>query len=293
MIKSMTAYAYATLTEKELSVIIEIRTYNSRHLDIALRLPPAYLVLEDKIKRASAAEIARGRVELRMHIKELSATGVQYTVDMAKAQAYWEALACLKEGLRLTAPIGLEHFNKLDGIIQPIEDNPPVENYWPLIEACLRQALADLDKMRLREGDFLKNDFKQRLTFITQSLEKISQGSQNLLALYRDKLQARIETLTKGLIELDQLRITQEAAILADRSDISEEIVRTRSHIKQFNAIIDADGPAGRKLNFLLQELNREFNTMGAKVGQADLAHTIVDVKAEFEKLREQVQNIE
>ena len=142
-------------------------------------------------------------------------------------------------------------------------------------------------------GDFIGQDLTQRLDYIERNLDEIENNAMDMVTHYRDRLQARIEVLTQGLVEIDQARIAQEASMLADRSDISEEIVRARSHIQQFRDILRMDGPAGRKLNFLLQEFNREFNTMGSKVGQASLAHIIVDVKSEIEKLREQVQNIE
>ena len=148
-------------------------------------------------------------------------------------------------------------------------------------------------QMRQKEGDFIRKDFDQRLTHIEQKLNEIETSVQDLPEKYREKLQARVETLTKGIVELDPARIAQEACLLAERADISEEIVRAKSHIKQFKSIMGGNEPAGRKHNFLLQEFNREFNTMGAKVGHATAAHTIVDVKSEIEKLREQVQNIE
>ena len=138
-----------------------------------------------------------------------------------------------------------------------------------------------------------RSNFSNRPEFIESGLRQIDAAADGLLPVYRDKLTARIEALTQGVAELDPARISQEAAIAADRSDISEEIVRVRSHIRQFRDIMHADEPAGRKLNFLLQEFNREFNTMGSKIGQAEVAHLIVDIKAEIEKLREQVQNIE
>jgi uncharacterized protein (TIGR00255 family) len=150
-----------------------------------------------------------------------------------------------------------------------------------------------LDRMRVKEGDFIGQDLLLRLEVIERGIDHIEKNVADLVPIYRDRLLARVETLTQGIVEIDQSRIVQEASILADRSDISEEIVRARSHVQQFRDIMASDAPAGRKLNFLLQEFNREFNTMGAKVGQADLAHVIVDIKSEIEKLREQVQNIE
>jgi uncharacterized protein (TIGR00255 family) len=147
--------------------------------------------------------------------------------------------------------------------------------------------------MRKKEGDFIARDFKERLDLIEKTLRQIKRESTDLPGLYQEKLKDRIAALTKNIVEVDPGRIAQEAAFLADRSDISEEIVRARSHLKQFRVIMRAAGPSGRKLNFLLQEFTREFNTMGAKAGNAVVSHMIVGVKTELEKLREQVQNVE
>jgi len=147
--------------------------------------------------------------------------------------------------------------------------------------------------MRRKEGDYLARDINERLDAISHRLERIDEDASGLLPVYQQRLMERIQTLTRGAVEIDPARIAQEAAFLADRSDICEEVVRARSHLEQWRQLMLADKPAGRKLNFLIQELNREFNTMGAKVGRAELSHIIVDVKAELEKLREQVQNIE
>jgi len=200
----------------------------------------------------------------------------------------------LNDGLKLSAePCSVEHLLKVTGVILPAESQPDLESVWPIVSDAVMETLQNLDRMRIKEGDFIEKDFVQRLGFIEHRLTVVEGSIQSLLVHYQEKLKARVEALTQGLIELDPARIAQEAGILADRSDISEEVVRARSHIAQFKSIMGADEPAGRKLNFLLQEFNREFNTMGAKVGQASAAHIIVEVKSELEKLREQVQNIE
>jgi uncharacterized protein (TIGR00255 family) len=165
--------------------------------------------------------------------------------------------------------------------------------HWPLMTDCLARVLENLDGMRRCEGDHLHTDFIQRLDWIEDQLKVIEASADGLLAIYRDRLQGRIDALTQGVVTLDPMRIAQEAALMADRSDISEEIVRAKSHIAQFRSVLGGEEPAGRKLNFLLQEFNREFNTIGSKTGQAAVSHTIVAVKAELEKMREQVQNIE
>jgi uncharacterized protein (TIGR00255 family) len=168
-----------------------------------------------------------------------------------------------------------------------------MDTCWPAVQTCMTAALDDLNAMRLREGAFIAKDFGRRLNLLEKLVADIADQAQGLVAQYQDRLRDRMKILTKDLVTLDEQRIAQEAALLADRSDISEELVRVRSHVAQFRDIMAGEAPAGRKLNFLLQEFNREFNTMGAKAGQADIAYRIVDARAEIEKLREQVQNVE
>jgi uncharacterized protein (TIGR00255 family) len=294
MLKSMTAYAFVEQIEEGLIVTAEARTYNSRHLDVIVRLPMGYAGFEEKIKSLIAESITRGRVELRLTVKADEKAACEYETDVARAKAYLAAYAQLKSELNLEAdPLPVEHLLNVPGVIQPAEVQTDIESQWDLIARSVEEAVHHVDQMRQREGAFLRGDFVQRLTYIEQNLDEIEASVQDLPERYRAKLQTRVEALTKGVVELDSSRIAQEAGILADRSDVSEEIVRARSHLKQFKRIMDGDEPAGRKLNFLLQEFNREFNTMGAKVGQAVAAHMIVDIKSEIEKLREQVQNIE
>jgi len=293
MLKSMTAYAGVEKSQGELTANVEIRSYNSRHLDLAVRLPHGYAVLEEKVKGKIAAALVRGRIEVRIWVKDTSEQACAFEVDSAKAKAFYAAVTRLKTELNLVGELSVDRLIDLNGIIQPAEDCSATDAAWPLIEAALSEALFSLDQMRLQEGNHIGEDFAQRLALIETRLDAIEKEAAGLPALYRDKLSARIESLTEGMVELDPVRIAQEVAIMADRSDISEEIVRARSHILQFRALVEGPEAAGRQLNFLLQEFNREFNTMGSKIGQADLAHSIVAVKAEIEKLREQVQNIE
>jgi len=294
MLKSMTAYAFVEHHDGDLTVSAEIRCYNSRYLDVALKLPMGYASFEEKLKTIISSAMERGRVELRVGIQDNSEGACTYKVDLPRARAYCTAAGHLNDTLKLDAgPLPLSNLLSVPGVILPADNRVDADSHWPLTEAVVREALLDLDRMRLKEGDFIGQDLIRRLDFIERSLDGIETVVTDMVTHYRDRLLARIETLTQGLVEIDQARIAQEASMLADRSDISEEIVRSRSHIQQFRGIMGSDAPAGRKLNFLLQEFNREFNTMGAKVGQADLAHVIVDVKSEIEKLREQVQNIE
>ncbi len=294
MLKSMTAYSFVEEVEGDLIIAIEMRTYNSRHLDMALRLPIGYASFEEKIKELISEVLVRGRVEVRLTVKDSATRELQYEAEPGRAKAYLDACKHLIDELHLsTAPLTVEHLLNVPGVIQPSEIQIDIDAYWPIIAKAVQASVAHVDQMRQKEGDFIREDFDLRLGHIEQILDEIETSVQDLPAKYREKLQARVEALTKGVVELDPARIAQEACLLAERSDISEEIVRAKSHIKQFKGIMGGDEPAGRKLNFLLQEFNREFNTMGAKVGQATAAHMIVDVKSEIEKLREQVQNIE
>jgi uncharacterized protein (TIGR00255 family) len=293
MIKSMTAFARADKIEKELSVVIEIRAYNSKYLDVALRLPRQFSSLEEKVKSLISGRAARGRFELNFRITGGFDDVYAFEINEPKAVAYHKALVRLKERFDIDSAISIDLIAGQEGIIIPAEIEKDLDAYWSLIKQCMSEALDNLDAMRKREGDFIAGDIAGRLDYIEKSIDLIEKESCDLLSLYQERLKGRISVLTQGMVEIDPGRIVQEAAFLADRSDISEEIVRAKSHIKQFRIIMNAKEPAGRKLNFLLQEFNREFNTMASKAGNANVSHVIVDVKSELEKIREQVQNVE
>lgn len=292
MIRSMTAFARAEESAPPFVVGVEIRSYNSRHLDVALRMPHGYAELEKRARDAVAARLARGRVEVRVQIHDETEAGGAFAIDAPRAEAYHRTLLDLRRRFGLDGPVGLDLFASA-GLIRPAETVRDTEACAAVLDACLDRVLTDLVAMREREGGHLAQDLETRITAVADGLERIGRVTADLPEIYRARLEERIGALTQGAVALDPARIAQEAAILADRSDISEEIVRVRSHLAQFRRILDADDPAGHKLNFLLQELNREFNTMGSKCGNAQAAHDIVDVKAELEKIREQVQNVE
>jgi len=289
----MTGFARVEKTNKEFMVIFEIRSYNSRYLNIVLRVPHGYHLLEDKIRSLIAKRVTRGHIEAKVQIKNDFDEGYDYEINMPKAKAYHDALRRLKNDFNLDPEISVDLLAREDGVIMPTERNRNIEADLPAIEDCINNAIDDLDAMRRKEGDFIAKDFHGRLNFIEQSIEKIEKESDNLLSYYQERLKERISVLTKGVAEIEPVRIAQEAAFLADKSDISEEILRAKSHIKQFRDTIDSDESAGRKLNFLLQEFNREFNTMGSKAQSANISHMIVEVKSELEKIREQLQNVE
>lgn len=293
MVKSMTAYARADKMDGSVTAEVELRSYNSRFLDTNIKVPHGYNRFEEKVRGVISAQLERGRVEARVVIRNEADEAVAYEADTAKARAYGLALKEAAEAAGIEAAVTLDQLLHINGLVVPKEVETDFEHHWCVVEACLTEALAGLDAMRAKEGAFLAEDLAQRLDTVERSLDTIEEGAGALPAIYRERLLDRVATLCGGAVEVDEARIAQEAALLADRSDISEEITRARSHIVQFRAIMAGDEEAGRKLNFLLQEFNREFNTMGSKIGKAEIAHTIVSVKSELEKMREQVQNIE
>lgn len=293
MMKSMTAYASNEKSEGFTTVSAEIRSYNSRYLDVILRFPSDLIALEERGKQLVSQWIQRGRVEVKIQLKSESDQAMVFEIDNPRAIAYHDILVRLKESFGIKSEITLEHLISAGGIIKPAEVEKDLEAYWKIIRECLYEALENHDSMRKKEGDFIFLDFEKRLIFIEKGLKNIKDNEKELLPFYQKRLEERIGVLTKGMVDIDPARIAQEAAFLAERSDISEETVRSESHISQFRNVMFSQEPAGRKLNFLLQEINREFNTMGVKAQRAETSHVIVAIKAELEKIREQVQNIE
>ncbi len=293
MIKSMTAFANIERTMDDISIKVEIRTYNSRHLDIQLRVTPGYQILEEKLKTLISGCVARGRVDVKLYIDDLSETAVAFQVDEVKARAYHQALKTLKKILGLEGPVPMEWVTARNDLIKPKDVESDVDKIWVCLADCMQEVLSDIDAMRQKEGSFIANDFRERLQFLNHSIDQIEADSSGLLEQYKQRLVERISVLTEQRVSLDEGRIEQEAAFLADKSDISEEIVRVRSHLVQFEAIMAAEAPSGHKLNFLMQEINREFNTIGSKSTKTDISHMVVNVKSELEKIREQVQNVE
>jgi uncharacterized protein (TIGR00255 family) len=293
MIKSMTAYSTAEFATEQLTVSTEIRSYNSRYLDLVLRIPSGYQSLEEKIKEFVSARVIRGRIEVKIQVEMEAIDANVFEVDQTKAQSFYAALNRLKDEFNIKSEISVDLLLSAGGIIKPADMAKDTEAVWSSIRDCLKQALEEIDAMRKREGDFIAKDLFKRLAHINAQIEQIRAGATGLLDAYQQRLKERISALTGDIVEIDPGRIAQEAAILADRSDISEEIIRAESHLKQFHHIMKSDEPAGRKLTFMLQELHREFNTMGSKIGNVEISHRIVDVKSELEKIREQIQNVE
>jgi uncharacterized protein (TIGR00255 family) len=292
MILSMTAFSSTKLIVPPFSVNCEIRACNSKALDISLRITSGYSALEEKLKSLISETISRGRLDILIQISETAVSPAAFEIDEPRALAYYQVLTEIKERFTLKSSVSLEMMAAA-GIIKPSESEKDMNAAWVAVQSCARTAVCELVAMRRQEGEYMAGDIRTRLENIENQLAKIETESEGLVSFYQERLIRRIQKITRGIVEIDPGRLAQEAAFLADRSDISEEIVRARSHILQFRQFMDAPEPAGRKLNFLLQEMNREFNTMGSKTENASVSYCVVEVKTELEKIREQVQNIE
>jgi len=292
MLKSMTGFGRAEGETRLGKISVESRSVNHRYSDINIKLPKILVPFEGRIKEMIRSEVSRGRVDVSLKLDHSGEGRVQFHVDLPLAEQYLQALQTLREALHLSGEITLELVAGAKDLITAKEDAVDVEPYWQEIVPVLRRSFQDMDEMRVSEARALKRDVLQRLERIEQGLREIKEMCPSYFKAYQERLRARIENLVEGTT-IDPLRFQQEVAFLAERMDITEEIVRAESHLHQFSGLLDIDDPVGRKMDFLLQEINREVNTISAKANEAGISQRVVEIKGELERIREQVQNIE
>ena len=293
MIKSMTAYSQAQHTCEQITADITIRSYNSRHLDLAFYSPDFCQMLEEKVKKIIARTHSRGRIEVRLNLSDSAPDQALFEVDDARAASFFKALEKINTDLDLSGPVTLSHILAGKQMIVPLKAEKDMDKIWSAVAPAIESASVSLDRMRKEEGENLFTDLSSRMDYIEAQLAAVEKDAKEIPVIYKKRLMDRISSLASDTDTLDPVRLNQEAAILADKSDVSEEIVRLYSHIKMFREILNNGQSQGRKLNFIIQEFNREFNTIGSKAGKASLSHRVVDLKSELEKIREQVQNVE
>ncbi len=299
MLKSMTGFGRGQYEDENFSVTVEMKTVNHRYNEVAIRLPRFLNPLEDKIRKTILKTVNRGRIDVFINADYTSSENCTLKVDKNLAVAYHKALQ------EVGAAIGLEELNinsaqevmylsRCQDVINVKEGFFDVETVWPKVEQAVKEALDNLVTMRETEGGNIYGDFIYRADLIAEKLTKIEERSPMVVEEYQAKLTDRLNNLLADHnITVEPERLLQEVAIFADRASITEEIVRLKSHIKQFKNIINSDQPVGRKLDFLIQEFNREANTIASKANDYTLAQIVVEIKAEIEKIREQIQNIE
>ena len=292
MVKSMTGYGRAEKTVDGCSIIVELRSVNNRYLDCNVRIPRLYLFAEEAIKSRVQKTISRGKVDVFVTLDNSGAARTQVSVNKPVADSYYAALKELSDTYQLPGDISVSLLSRFPEVLLAQEEEQDVEKVAQDICSVLDEALADFDQMRTREGERMKEDVLSRTAFIEDKVALVEARSPETVAEYRAKLEARMNEVLANT-QVDPARILTEAAIFADKVAVDEETVRLRSHISQLRDMLDKGGAVGRKLDFLTQEFNRETNTIGSKCSDIEIARHVVDVKAEIEKIREQIQNIE
>ena len=292
MVKSMTGYGRAEKTADGCSIVVELRSVNNRYLDCNVRIPRLYLFAEDAIKTRVQKTISRGKVDVFVTLDNSGAGKTNVTVNKPVADSYYAALKELGETYNLSGDVSVALLSRFPEVLLAQEEEQDVEKMAADICSVLDAALADFDQMRTREGERMKEDVLSRAALIEEKVSLVEERSPQTVSEYRAKLEARMNEVLANT-QIDPARILTEAAIFADKVAVDEETVRLRSHISQMRDMLDKGGAVGRKLDFLIQEFNREANTIGSKCSDIEIARHVVDVKAEIEKIREQIQNIE
>jgi uncharacterized protein (TIGR00255 family) len=291
--KSMTGFGRGAFVGQDFAVTVELKTVNNRFLDVNLRLSQELLQLEATIKRQIGNRLSRGRVDVNLTYER--ASEVSYELNRPFISGYLRALKQLQEEFSLTGEPDLNMIARLPSVLQPKKDDIG-EEFIVGVEKAVEAALDDLEKMRENEGEMLKTELNFRLKEIEERLPVIESEAATVTEEYQARLMKRISDIlakTGAEIEIDQARLAQEAAFLADRGDISEEITRLKIHIDQYRKIMDEDKEVGKRLDFLTQELNREANTIASKTNNMNIKEASLAIKSAVEKIREQVQNVE
>ena len=292
MILSMTGYGRARQVLNGREITVELRGVNARFLEYSSRLPRAFAFLEDPLKKLVAARVSRGKVELSLTVQNTTAADTVVTVNWPLAKGYRDAMTALSEQLELKNDMSVSLIARMPDVLAQTAAPQDEEALWADVQAVAGQAVDAFLTMRAAEGEKLRADLLSHLDVVEQLVGGIEANTAGRVKAYSDKLYARLQELLADR-SIDESRLVTEAAIFADKTAIDEETVRLHSHIAQYRDILSGDGPVGRKLDFLTQELNREANTIGSKCQDVDITRLVVELKSEIEKLREQLQNLE
>ncbi|MEG2394188.1 MAG: YicC/YloC family endoribonuclease [Ruthenibacterium sp.] len=292
MILSMTGYGRAEQVVHGRDITVEIKSVNSRYFEYSSRMPRSCAFLDDRLKKLLSAGISRGKVELCLSVQNVEAADTEISVNMEIAQGYFDAINAMGDALNLENRLTADALAQFPDIFTLRKAQQDEEQLWQDVRIVTETALENFIAMRAAEGEKLNADIHTRLDFLETAVTQIEQTSAERVQKYTEKMYARLRELLEAT-NIDDSRILTEAAIFADKTAVDEETVRLRSHFEQYCAILAQGGAVGRKLDFLTQELNRETNTIGSKCNEISITRTVVDMKAEIEKIREQIQNLE
>lgn len=292
MVHSMTGYGRAQDVVDGLAVVVEIKSVNHRYYEYASRLPRGYGFLDDKLKSYLQQRISRGKVDVFVQIHALETAGSEVVVDHALAQSYLEALRDLSQRYGVRDDVTAAALSRYPEVLTIQQAAIDEDTTWDAVRAVAEQALERFVAMRRQEGARMREDILSRRETIRQAVAAVEQRSPQTVREHMEKVETRMRELLQG-VPVDEARLLNEAAVYADKVAVAEETVRLNSHLDQLAQLLDSDEAVGRKLDFLVQEMNRETNTIGSKCSDLELTRIVVDIKAEIEKIREQIQNIE
>lgn len=292
MIKSMTGFGSAKGTVEGLNITVELKSVNNRYLDVSVRMPRSFMFAEEAVKSAVQRHISRGKVDVFISVDSSDAGDITVKVNEALLKGYIDAVRSISEEYSLPADMTAFGVSRFPDVLSVEKKDLDADAISAGIVDITEHALDDFDAMRLREGEKLRDDVLGRLETISGYVADVETKSPETVKEYRARLEAKMAEVL-GSAGIDENRILAEAAIFADHIAVDEETVRLRSHMSQLRKMINSSSPTGRKIDFLIQEFNREANTIGSKCQNSDIAHTVVELKSEIEKIREQIQNIE
>jgi len=288
----MTGYGSAKGSVNGLEITVELKSVNNRYLDTSVRLPRSFLFAEEAVKAAVQRHISRGKVDVFVSVDSSEAGDVTVKVNEALLKSYVDALKHIAEEYSLQDDVTASNLGRFPDVLSVEKKEMDADAISACIAEVAERALSDFDQMREREGEKLRDDVLSRLGTIESFVAKVEEESPKTVAEYRARLEAKMAEVLNGA-GIDENRILAEAAIFADHIAVDEETVRLRSHMAQLRTMMNGGSPVGRKTDFLIQEFNREANTIGSKCQNSEIAHVVVDLKSEIEKIREQIQNIE
>ena len=292
MIKSMTGYGSAKGTVEDLEIRVELKSVNNRYLDTSVRLPRSFLFAEEMVKSHVQKHISRGKVDVFINVDSSAAGDMTVKVNEALLKGYVDAIRHIAVEYDLSDDLTAQSVSRFPDVLTVEKKDLDAEAISAGMEKIVEEALKDFDAMRTREGEKLRDDVLTRLGTIRSLVETVEEKAPETVASYRRRLEQKMAEVL-GTAGIDENRILAEAAIFADHIAVDEETVRLRSHMAQLTGMINGNSPTGRKIDFLIQEFNREANTIGSKCQNSEIAHVVVDLKSEIEKIREQIQNIE
>ncbi|WP_294187078.1 YicC/YloC family endoribonuclease [uncultured Clostridium sp.] len=293
MVKSMTSFGRASNEEGSKHLFsVEMKSVNSRYLDVNVRLPKSIISLEEEIRKLVNSKLSRGKVDIFINQKSYSQGDGLAKLNLSLARSYYKCLKEIEKEIGIKNDITATQIARFPDVIEIVEKEDSIEEIWMLIKPLISSSLDMMEEMRLIEGEKLKEDILLKLKEIESIVNKIEVISDVIPDTYKKKLETRLKELLEA-VEIDEARIAQEVAIISDKASVDEEIIRLRSHLNQMRITLNEGGQIGRKLDFIIQEMNREANTIASKSSDMDMTNYVINIKNLIEKIREQVQNIE